>query len=227
MDFGNSYQRKYQCFVCGQIFNEYNDMKNHIVTTHEQGREWIKCPITYCGCPVRDLRVHFKNQHPNIPIPKNCQLRSSVWYDQTNTGRKKKISFAEGNFISKKNGGASMHYRSGWELKVYKILEEMHEVMNYRVEPFSIPYFFEGKERNYIPDLLVNFVDGTRKLFEIKPRNQLGVEQIKAKKLAAEQYCLARGISYEMITEITIEKLTREVNNRKFNSENNQQTPDP
>lgn len=216
MDFGNSSQRKFQCFICGTLHDDYPQMKEHIMKDHEEGREWIRCPLAHCSCPVRDMRVHFKAKHPSMTIPKNCQLRASIWYDQTGKSRKKKFSFAEGNYVSKKNGGESMHYRSGWELQIYKLLEEMGEINSYRVEPFSITYYFNGKARTYIPDLLINFVDGRQELWECKPANQLGVPQIKAKKAAAEEYCLARGLVYKMITEGVIDRMKQDVKNRKL-----------
>ncbi len=216
MDFGNS-QRKFACFVCGSVFIEYSDMKNHIIESHEEGREYVKCPLTHCGCPVRTLRDHFASRHPSMPIPKNCQLRASVWYDHSGRNKKKKFSFAEGNFVSEKNGGRSMHYRSGWELKVYELLEEMGEVLSYQVEPFKITYYFKGKPRTYIPDIMVNFADGSKCIYEIKPANQVSLPQIQAKKNAAD-YCIARGMTYRMITEGVIDKMKQDVKNRKLNN---------
>lgn len=214
IDFENS-TRKYQCFVCGQLFDTHPEFSEHLIEEHEEGREWVRCPLTHCQCPVRDLRAHFEAKHPSMPIPKNCQLRASVWYDQLGKSRKKKFSFAEGNFISEKNGGKSMHYRSGWELEIYKILEQMGTVHSYQVEPFKIDYFFRGKARTYIPDLLIHYVDNTQELWECKPRNQLRVPQVKAKKAAAEEFCTIRGISYKMITETEIKKMKKDIDLRE------------
>lgn len=197
--------RKYQCFVCGELFETFDLFKSHIYDNHDQGREWIKCPVQYCQCPCRDLRVHFKTKHPSLSIPKNCQIRAQVWFDHAK--KKKKISFAEGYFVSKKNGGKSMHYRSGYELKVYKILESLAEVFQYFVEPCKIEYFFKGKQRNYIPDLIVLFTDGRKEMWEIKPASQISIPSIQAKKIAAENYCLHRGMQYKMITEGYIDSI--------------------
>lgn len=210
MDFGDS-GRKYSCFVCGQVYQTYPEMRDHVMTQHEEGREWVRCPLAHCDCPVRDLRVHYDAKHRGLPLPKNCQLRATVWYDQRGGKRKKKVAFAEGHFVSAKNGGKAMHYRSGWELKVYQLLEQLGEVHSYQVEPLSITYYFNGKQKTYIPDLLVRFTDGRCELWEIKPANQTGVPQIKAKKAAAEDFCQTRGIVYKMITEGVIDRLAQNV----------------
>jgi hypothetical protein len=99
MNFGNDHKRQFTCFVCGINLETLEEFKTHVME-HDEGREWIRCPITYCQCPCRDLRAHFQKTHKGIPIPKNCQLKASVWFDPTR--KKRKPTFAEGNFISKK-----------------------------------------------------------------------------------------------------------------------------
>ena len=44
--------------------------------------------------------------------------------------------FHDGDFVSKKNG-KKLHYRSGYELDVYKCLEEMANVVRFDAEPAS------------------------------------------------------------------------------------------
>jgi type III restriction enzyme len=51
-----------------------------------------------------------------------------------------------------------------WEQKMAQALEEMDEVVCYAKNQnlgFTIPYTFNGEERNYIPDFLVRIRDGT------------------------------------------------------------------
>lgn len=206
-------ERKYQCFICGELFENYQDFKSHIESSHDQGREWICCPVTFCQSPVRDLRAHFKAKHPSLQVPKSGQLRAAIWYDPKNFS-KKKPTFKEGYFLSNKNC-KSLHYRSGYELKVYESLELIPEIKNYFVEPFEIPYFFGGKQRNYIPDLVVEFINGTVEMWEIKPANQTSIPIIKAKKTAATVFCETRGITYKMITESFIDKLSQKAKQYK------------
>jgi len=52
---------------------------------------------------------------------------------------------------------------SGWEAKMAEVLEELDEVRcyvkNYQLG-FSIPYTFNGEEKQYLPDYLLRVVDG-------------------------------------------------------------------
>lgn len=77
--------RKSVCFVCGEVFendNEFGDCcRNHIVENHEEGIEYIKCPIDECGAVVRDLKLHFKTKHRKKRVPKNIQTTVKIWRD--------------------------------------------------------------------------------------------------------------------------------------------------
>jgi len=201
-------KRKWQCFVCGHEFQEYQEFKDHIFAEHDEGREYVKCPLARCGAPVRDVRAHFKSKHPNDKVPKNCQLKASIWRDfNRNMKKTKKPSFKEGYFTSIKNQNMKFHYRSGYELDVYEALEELNECVAFHGESFKLPYFFNGQEHNYTPDLSVQFNDGRVEVWEVKPATQTGLPKNKAKWAAAESYCKARGWVFAVKKEQDIEKL--------------------
>src|SRR4051812_45300441 len=89
-------KRQFQCFVCGVLLEDFTSFKNHVKETHEECREWVKCPLERCQAPVRDVRAHFKSCHPHDAIPKNCQMRCIVWKDPKDPRkRKKKVAFQE------------------------------------------------------------------------------------------------------------------------------------
>lgn len=205
-------KRKWQCFVCGVEFETYDEFKEHIFTNHEEGREYIKCPLHRCAAPVRDVRAHFKSKHPNETLPKNCQLRASIWRDFRG-GKKKtnKPNFKNGYFTSIKNNNQKFYYRSGYELDTYEMLEELNECVAWHGESFKVPYFFNGSEHQYTPDLSVKFQDGHVEIWEIKPTTQTGLPKNKAKWAAAEAYCKARGWDFKVIPEKEIEKLKLKV----------------
>jgi DNA-directed RNA polymerase subunit RPC12/RpoP len=194
--------RKYVCFVCGRHFPEYEPMRQHILSSHEEGREYVRCPLERCGCPVRDVRAHMRAKHPRDPIPKTCQLKSVVWLDPKTMTRSRKPVFREGYYVSQKNGGKSMHYRSGMECQVYECLEANPAVAAWDVEPFAVPYTFEGEQRRYFPDLIVQLADGRTEVWEVKPGAQTDLEiNIDAKWVAADNYCQMRGWDFKVITE--------------------------
>ena len=213
----NDGKRKYQCFCCGQTCDDYESYKSHILENHEEGREYVLCPLARCGCPVRCVRTHFKAKHPHEKtIPKTGQMKAIVWKDQSAKGGKLKARrpmFREGYMISNKNGGKEMHYRSGMECEVYECLEAMPEVIGYEVEPFKVQYTFEGNIHEYNPDLKVAFDDGRIEIWEIKPADQTNLPRNSAKWTACNQYCQARGLGFMVLTEVGMGKLKQRIRN--------------
>lgn len=199
--------RQFQCFICGIIQPTYAEFKEHIYQNHEEGTEYVTCPLDRCKAPVRDVRAHFKAIHPQEKLPKICQMKSLVWTDPKDPNKKKKkVAFKEGYFVSTKNFGKRMHYNSGWELDVYQILEKMDDVIAYEVEPLKIDYIFEGEERTYLPDLVVYFSNETKEIWEVKPSSQTNLAINEAKWLYCAEYCKNRGIKFTIITEVWINR---------------------
>lgn len=214
LPFEKDNKRKWQCFVCGMTHTNFEDFKTHVAENHEEGREYIVCPLPHCQAPVRDLKLHFKSIHPSAPIPKNSQFKATIWKDQGKKGNKlkqRKPNFREGYLTSNKNGGKEMHYRSGYECDVYKCLESLQEVIAYDVEPFSVPYSFNGEAHHYHPDIKIVYDDGRTEIWEIKPSKQTHLPVNSAKWSAAQDYCEARGWEFLVITEKGIDKLKQRV----------------
>lgn len=215
MDFGqNKSERQYQCFVCGKQFKEYDLYKTHILAEHDEGREYIKCPA--CDAPVRDLRSHFQIKHKNRQLPKNGQMKVSVWYDFA-SGKKKtrKPKFRDGYHVSTKTG-ASLHYRSGYECEVYELLDEDTEVVSFDAEPFKIPYIFEGEWHDYIPDIRINFTDGKVEIWEVKPSSQTDLPKNKAKWAAMSAYADKLGWIFMVITETGMGRLRSRIKQQRL-----------
>lgn len=203
--------RIWQCFVCGEKFEEYGEYAQHITKEHDEGRDFLICPIDICCAPVRDMRAHFKAKHPNRPMPKNCQMKTTVWRDFSSNGKKKTsskpIKFNEGWHESPKNNGAKVYYRSGYEKQVYECLEKDTDVKSFVAEPFKVPYYYKNEWHNYKPDLKVEYTDGVVEIWEIKPKNQTDYEQNKAKWKAMHEYAQNIGWKFNVITETGIGKL--------------------
>jgi hypothetical protein len=198
----NEKERQYVCFVCARGFKCPEEYRNHIIEKHQEGREYVKCPLERCGYPVRDIKSHFAVCHKNEPLPKGCQMKAMIWRDVRDPGgrKKRKIAFKDGDFVSKKNN-RKIHYRSGYELQVYECLEKMNSVKGFAAEPFGIPYLFKGEQKTYFPDLLVEFADGTVEVWEVKPQSQTTYDINDAKWTAADIYCQKRGWRFEVKTE--------------------------
>lgn len=70
---------------------------------------------------------------------------------------------------------------------------------------FRISYILDGKGHMYLPDILIELIDGTKKIIEIKSMWQVKHEThgraIEAKAFAAEEFCRQNGLQYEIWTE--------------------------
>lgn len=203
--------RQYTCFVCGLAFENFAAFNNHIIESHDEGREFVKCPLQRCGACVRDLRQHFKSKHKTEQLPKHGQIRATIWRDQDRkTGKvsEKKTKFREGYMYSAKNG-KEVHYRSGMECEVYECLEAMSDVISYEVEPFALNYSFNGKTHEYNPDLQIFFSDGRIEIWEVKPSNQTSLPKNNAKWTSCQYFCETRGYNFMVLTEVGLQKLKK------------------
>jgi len=214
----NNSTRKFQCFCCGVNFTEYVEFKNHIINEHEEGQDYILCPVPHCDAPVRDLKMHFKVKHPQRQLPKSGQYKALIWKDFDSRGKKKKRSkpkFREGYYESSKMG-KSFYYRSGYEATIFECLDSDKEVAGFDVEPFEIPYSYKGKAHKYTPDVFVSFMDGHKELWEIKPSSQTTLEKNKCKWEYANNMCKARGWNFAVITEKGIEKIKKKIRDQNL-----------
>lgn len=198
--------------MCGKEHTDFEQFKTHIVDEHEEGREYVVCPLARCKAPVRDIPSHFKVKHPKEKMPPVKQTKAIIWKDISGKKLKhKRPNFVEGCFISNKMNGKEIHYRSGYERQVYEYLEQMPEVVAYDAETLEIQYFFEGESHKYIPDIQVIFTDGRIELWEIKPATQTTIPRNEAKWAAAREYCNVRGWKFTVVTEVGIGKLKNRV----------------
>jgi hypothetical protein len=227
-DAGVFKERKWQCFCCGKNFTDYTEYSTHIKDAHEQGREWLECPD--CKAPVRDLKMHYKAKHPKRIMPNNVQTRTAVWLDfkpgkfnkdGTRKGTKRPTT-RQGTFASVKCG-RDFEYKSGMEEEFLSLLEQDIDVENFFYEPFKIPYMWKGEWHNYIPDLRVNFIDGSTQIWELKPMHQTEYEQNKCKWAAAHNYCINMGWEFIVQTNEILDtykwKIQRQINEAKRQKE--------
>lgn len=113
------------------------------------------------------------------------------------------ICFSKGIFHSNKNN-KDFIYRSSWEEVVMEQLEKDENVLSYDVEPFSIEYNFNDCIKHYIPDMLIEYKDGSKKLIEIKPSCFVEHELNLSKFDAAISFCQSKNIQFEVWTEENI-----------------------
>lgn len=106
----------------------------------------------------------------------------------------------QGYFYSDKNN-CFLFYRSSYELEAYKHLEADKNVILYDRECIKIPYFYDGINRFYIPDIYIEFINGDKKLVEVKAEWAINNERNKIKFKVANDYCLSNNLTFEVWTE--------------------------
>ena len=126
--------------------------------------------------------------------------------------RTRKSRYHTGKHVSPKCP-TTIEYRSGWEKTVCIHLDSNAMVLKYEYESMKIPYEANkrtGKIRQYIPDFLVYYKDGTRKLIEVKRTNQIGNLIVRKKAMAAEDWCSQNQATYEFWSEPHIKAFTKQ-----------------
>lgn len=128
--------------------------------------------------------------------------KAHVYYNKK--GTTSTSAYFTGMFYSKKND-TQFRYRSSYELKFYHMLEADKKVVNYLAEGFKVEYTDStNKKRDYIPDLLVLYTDGSMVVYEVKPQEMLINIDVQKKAEACKKHIKAnfgKNTSYKFITE--------------------------
>ena len=118
-------------------------------------------------------------------------------------------------------------YRSLWERKFCRYLDNTDSVLKWASEEISIPYYNPVKKRmaRYYPDFYMEYINSSGKkkkcLIEVKPKketkppvykrrtkNALIAEalysQNQAKWAAAEDFCADNGLEFRIMTEVEL-----------------------
>ncbi len=111
-------------------------------------------------------------------------------------------------------------FRSSWERKYAYYCESNPNIKHWGSECIQIPYIlYDGTQHTYYPDFLIETVDGTKIVVEIKPSaecrrpiNENGYlwnayTKNMCKWAAAKKFCQDRNMQFRILTEQTINKL--------------------
>ncbi len=110
-----------------------------------------------------------------------------------------------GKYIYGRKAGRKVWVRSSWEERVVALLDAHPCVEGYEVEPFQIPYQWEGRTRQYTPDFLVHLEGGIQELWEIKPSRFTGHPCNLAKLAALNGYVQEHGMNARLVVLAHIE----------------------
>lgn len=107
-----------------------------------------------------------------------------------------KGAFIKGTYESSKAIKKKMYYRSSYEYKFMKLLDADKNVITYAYEPHYIKC---SSGKRYLPDFLVYYADGTKKIIEIKCDYTKNLKSFIDKEQAAREYCKNNNMTYEIL----------------------------
>jgi hypothetical protein len=123
--------------------------------------------------------------------------------------RKRRGRYITGTHTSAKSNGL-VKYRSGWELSVLEWLDTEPTVQSYLYESFKIPYLANaktGKVRNYIPDFLITYTNGVKKVVEVKRQDKVNQPKTAKKLAAGKLWCDKNNLIFEVWTDEVIKQI--------------------
>ena len=93
-------------------------------------------------------------------------------------------------------------YDSGLERRMMERLEADHRVRKWtKRHGISITWYdANGRRHTYRPDFLVEYIDGSIALIEVKGANQIDSGSVQRKREAAERWCRRRHMEYSIET---------------------------
>lgn len=142
---------------------------------------------------MRIIRCFGKN-HTKETCERISETRSKKWI----SGEYPNI-WQTGKVFSNKMR-KEMSYRSSWEREFIDYLDNNNKISSFYVESITIKYHYD-QIRHYIPDFLVEYVDGKKEIIEIKPSCFLEHKINKLKFAAARKYCEENNMKFRVLTE--------------------------
>lgn len=110
------------------------------------------------------------------------------------------MAWSRGKYTSTKTN-QTCYYRSSWELRHMQDLDRDDSISWWEHEPMRIPYVFEGKERNYVPDFIVRYADGRKEMQEVGRKTvKEGLPRNQAKIESARLFCESRGWTFRVVS---------------------------
>lgn len=122
--------------------------------------------------------------------------------------KKRRRGYKRGLYLSRVAGECK--FRSSWEEKFMIYLDNDASVRTWSYEKTIIEYVSNKKTqkiRKYYPDFYVEYLDGTKKVIELKQKRKLDQATVKKKASAAEVWCANIGATYIILTEIELKNM--------------------
>ncbi len=178
------------CKTCGNEF-EYR--------SHGDGRVKEHCSPK---CSMNDASVveKIQSQRRGFRMTAEARDKISVNSSMRNTG----YTRGKGGMVKSTKGG-EFFYRSSYELRAVNLMDNSAYVTSFEYEPVTIIYFdTKGQKRRYRPDFIVNWIDGTRSIVEVKPTWNFDDTKFIEKSVSASMYAKNKGMNFVVWDEWTL-----------------------
>ncbi len=121
----------------------------------------------------------------------------------------KKSHISVTGYSSSYKNKRQINLESKLEHDFYLLLEFDEQVKSYKEQPFNIYYIYQDKKRRYTPDALVNYIDGTQKVFEVKPifKIQNDIELQEKIELQKQKIKKEKNLELSIFTDANIDKI--------------------
>ena len=162
--------------------------------------------------------IFGKTEEEQILIKTAMKEKKRRGLGKVNVYFNKKAGNKETTYCSGKHSSAKsakeITYRSSYELRHFMNLDENPKVVTYYSEAIEVPYKdADGKNRKYIPDIIVVYEDGVIEVHEIKPKDMLKDINVQIKAKACRKFLgesLDQPVKYKFITEEDLFKSTKD-----------------
>lgn len=128
----------------------------------------------------------------------------------------KKSHIAVTGYFSSYKNKRQINFESKLEHDFYLLLEFDKTIKSYQEQPFKVYYIYQDKKRRYTPDTLVNYIDSTQKIFEVKPMFKIknDVELQEKIELQKQKIKEEKNLELCIFTDVDIDKIY--INNIKI-----------
>lgn len=136
---------------------------------------------------------------------KSCKWENSKYYKNPMYGKQPSLKAGIGSsgWIMIEN--RKIFFRSTLQCQIYCYL--LMNDIEFQLSKHKIPYWFEGKVRNYFPDINIG-----KTIFQIKPKGLINLKQNLAKFQAARIYCKKHYLEFGVLTQQNYPIYERNVN---------------
>lgn len=134
-----------------------------------------------------------------------CKWENSKYYKNPMYGKQPSLKAGIGSsgWIVIEN--RKIFFRSTLQCQIYCYL--LMNDIEFQLSKHKIPYWFEGKVRNYFPDINIG-----KTIFQIKPKGLINLKQNLAKFQAARIYCKKHYLEFGVLTQQNYPIYERNVN---------------